>query len=320
MRRFSFLFLVACMLMPMCGWAAHNPADYPLRVHIFGHNGVSHYSGFRGTNSLEDVDGEGRANLYENSQPRGFDFHYSCEERLMNSMGFETYPARWKKINAELEVLFPLSGKTCKFHVAMKDGVIYRHSQGSIVEGPADKFKAWMDKYQYDPEHGKNLPVKPAELVASGINAAEFPLRVHIFVHTGVSHYAAPAQSTLNVVEGEGRANLYEDGQPHGFDFSYHCSARLMDSLGYDTYQARWKTRDRVLEVVQPATDKVCEVNTALKSGVAYTSENGTIEQKSAAEFKQWMDRVQYDPEHGKNLPVAPAAEKAPTSATASEH
>jgi len=147
------------MFMPMCGWAAHNPADYPLRVHIFGHNSVSHYAGFRGAGSLEGVDGEGRANLYENSQPRAFEFHYVCDDRLLNSIGYDTYPARWKKPNAELEILLPLSGKTCKFHVAMKDGIAYHRHNGNLNEVPADKLKDWMDKVQYDPEHGKNLPI-----------------------------------------------------------------------------------------------------------------------------------------------------------------
>lgn len=174
MDRFACLALAATLLAPVAGWAAHNPADYPLRVHIFGHSGVSHYEGFRGARSLEAVDGEGRANLYENSQPHAFDFHYVCEERLMNSVGYDTYPARWKKPNAELELLLPVSGKTCKFHVAMKDGVVYHKRDGNIAEVPADKFKAWMDKVQYDPEHGKNLPniSEEKKAPASGTSAA----------------------------------------------------------------------------------------------------------------------------------------------------
>jgi hypothetical protein len=162
MRRFALLSLVALLLMPVAGWAAHNPADYPLRVHIFGHGGISHYGGFHGVHTLDEVDGEGRANLYENSQPRAFEFHYVCDVRLLNSVGYDTYPARWKKPNAELEILLPLSGKTCKFHVAMKDGIAYHRHNGSLDEVPADKFKEWMEKMQYDPEHGKNLPIAPA--------------------------------------------------------------------------------------------------------------------------------------------------------------
>jgi hypothetical protein len=309
MRRFAISFLSALalfLLLPAQGFAARNPADYPLRVHIFSHGGISHYSGPRGISSLDEVDGEGRANLYEGSQPRAFDFHYVCDERLMNSMGYETYPARWKKPNVEMELLLPVSGKTCKFRVAMKDGVAYYRHDGNFGEEPAEKFKAWMDKYQYDPEHGRNLPTKPEQVAASALNPADFPLRVHIFIHTGVSHYAAPTQSAPDLVEGEGRANLYENSQPRGFDFSYRCQARLMDSMGYETYLARWKNRDHELEIMQPATDKTCVVTVALKEHVAYNNTNGQVVLQPATDFKQWMDANQYDPEHGKDLPTKP--------------
>ncbi len=166
MRRHPQVLLLGiafALLLPCRGFAAHNPADYPLRVHIFNHNGVSHYHGSWGATSLEGVDGEGRANLFENSQPRAFDFRYQCGERLMNSVGFDTFPARWKKPNVEMEVRLPISGKTCKFQVAMKDDIAYHVHDGHFGEEPAEKYKAWMDKVQYDPEHGKNLPIKPAE-------------------------------------------------------------------------------------------------------------------------------------------------------------
>jgi hypothetical protein len=295
------------LLLPSIGFAAHNPADYPFRVHIFNHNGYSHYYGYDGARSLEGVDGEGRANLFENSLPRAFDFHYQCEERLMNSEGYDTLPARWKKPNLELEVLMPVSGKTCKFHVAMKDGVAYRAANGKFGEEPAEKFKAWMEKYQYDPEHGKNIPIKPVDVAASSLDPASFPLRVHIFSHTGVSHYNTTSQTALQVVEGEGRANLFENSQPRAFDFSYSCAARLLDSIGYETYLARWKTPGRELEIMQPATDKTCVLLAAVKENIAYTGDNDHIEEESSAQFKQWMDANQYDPEHGKEIPAKPS-------------
>ena len=311
MRRISslsFVALVFALLASMPGFAAKNPADYPLRVHIFSHNSFSHYAGYAGIRTLNDVDGEGRANLYENSQPRGFDFQFNCEERLMNSMGYETYPARWKKPNVEMELLLPVSGKTCRFRVAMKDGIAYYKHDSNFGEEPAEKFKAWMTKYQYDPEHGKDTITKPTETAASSLNPSDFPLRVHIFAHNGVSHYATPQQAGPEVVEGEGRANLYEGSQPRGLDFSYRCQTRLMDSMGYETYLARWKTRDKELEIMQPAVDKTCIINVAMKEHVAYTNESGQVQLESAADFKQWMDKNQYDPEHGKDLPAKPAA------------
>lgn len=148
--------LAACLLLSGVALAGgHNPADFPLRVHIYTHNGVSHYY----DRSLEMVDGEGRANLFENGLPHGFDYRYTCDKRLMNSVGFETYLARWKKPNKTLEVLLPAGGGTCNLQVEVKPDVVYHKHNGSLNEMPAAKYKEWMDKHQYDPEHGKDLPV-----------------------------------------------------------------------------------------------------------------------------------------------------------------
>lgn len=154
--------LAGCLLLSTAALAGgHNAADYPLRVHIFNFNSHSHYY----ERSVEYVDGEGRANLYENGEPRGFDFSYRCGERLRGSAGFETYMARWKKPGRALEILEPRFGNpgamdSCELKVDMKDTVYYRHN-GGLDEEPAAVFKKWMDKHQYDPEHGKNEPVAP---------------------------------------------------------------------------------------------------------------------------------------------------------------
>lgn len=149
-----------CLLFSTGVLAARNLAEYPLRVHIFQFNGYSHYA-FR---QVEYVDGEGRANLYENGEPRGFDFKYRCGERLRGNAGFETYPAKWKKPGKELEILLPQFGKpdsydTCDLEVLMKADVVYHRSNGLLGEEAAARFKEWMVKHQYDPEHGKNEPV-----------------------------------------------------------------------------------------------------------------------------------------------------------------
>jgi hypothetical protein len=41
---------------------------------------------------------------------------------------------------------------------------------------------------------------------------------------------------------------------------------------------------------------------------MVYIRHNGMVDRQSPATFKQWMDRPQYDPEHGKNelVPTAP--------------
>jgi hypothetical protein len=110
------------------------------------------------------VDGEGRADLFENGQPRGFDFGYACADRLMASPGFETYPARWKKRGQTLEILQPVMGKpgafdACEMKVTLKEDSVYFRHNGGLDEEPAATFKAWMEKHHYDPEHGKNTPL-----------------------------------------------------------------------------------------------------------------------------------------------------------------
>ena len=73
--------------------ASPNVANYPLRVHIVANNNRTHYR----NQVLDYVDGEGRANLFENGQPRGFDYGFRCDDRIRLSPGYETYLARWKK-------------------------------------------------------------------------------------------------------------------------------------------------------------------------------------------------------------------------------
>jgi hypothetical protein len=156
--------LAGCLLLSTAALAGgHNAAEYPLRVRIYQEGGVSHYY----DRSLETVDGEGRANLFENGEPRGFDFSYRCQERLRTSAGSETYPARWRKQNQTLEILLPQFGKpgaydACELKVLMKADAVYHRHNGLLGEEPAAKYKQWMEKVQYDPEHGKNEPVETA--------------------------------------------------------------------------------------------------------------------------------------------------------------
>jgi hypothetical protein len=137
---------------------SHKPADYPLRVHIY--KLTRHTQRYRGV--VERVDGEGRANLFENGTPRGIDFAYSCSDRFMNSSGFETYLAKWKKPGQSLVLLMREIGSnstdTCELKVDVKDFAYYSRN-GVLETEPVSVFKDWMTKHQYDPEQGKNEPL-----------------------------------------------------------------------------------------------------------------------------------------------------------------
>src|SRR5690349_10512305 len=70
-----------------------NPADYPLRLHIFHASGTTFFH----NRVPEEVRGDGRANLFEYGEPRAVDFSFVCPQKVQPSFGFETYPAKWKK-------------------------------------------------------------------------------------------------------------------------------------------------------------------------------------------------------------------------------
>ncbi len=163
--RALLVFCAFALLSAGASASKRTAADFPLRVHVFSHSGNSFYH----DRMLDSVQGQGRANLYENGQPHGFDFAYECSVRLMGSPGAETYLARWKKPGRELEILLPVLGgkpgdmNACDLKVTLKPDSAYFLHGGVIGEEPASDFKKWMDEHQYDPEHGKNEPVRPQQ-------------------------------------------------------------------------------------------------------------------------------------------------------------
>jgi hypothetical protein len=135
-----------------------DPGDYPLRVHIFSSTGTTFYR-YR---VPDEARGQGRANVFENGEPRGIDFSYDCTKKVEPSFQFETYPAKWKKKDAELVLLLPVIGKagayfTCTLKTNLKEYAYFMNG-GRLDSEPPAKFKAWMAEHQYDPEHGKNTP------------------------------------------------------------------------------------------------------------------------------------------------------------------
>jgi hypothetical protein len=157
------IFFVICTLVgsfaPVVQAESHNPADYPLRIHIYRRNETTFYH----NRQTEEAKGEGRANLFEGGEPKGVDFQFECDTKLQTSSGFETFPARWKKPGQELVILLPQFGRngydTCRLKVMVKDFVYVAHN-GNLTTEPASAFKQWMTRHEYDPEHGKNTPIQ----------------------------------------------------------------------------------------------------------------------------------------------------------------
>jgi hypothetical protein len=166
MRHFRLIFPAVCLSLLSSPAVLHadskNPADYPLRLHIYGRNQTTFYE----HRYADEAKGEGRANLFENGEARGVDFTFDCSEKVRANFGYETYPAKWKKPGQEITVLMPVFGKTgtyftCNFKTDVKN-FAYNSHDGKIGEESVDKYKEWMMRVNYDPEHGKDVPQKPA--------------------------------------------------------------------------------------------------------------------------------------------------------------
>jgi hypothetical protein len=162
MRASRLLCLVLLLTSTAAFADSKNPADYPLRIHVFGRSETTFYH----NRIEEEAKGDGRANLFEGGVAHAVDFSFACDEKLRSSFGYETYMARWKKPGKELIVLLPIFGKsntffTCNLKTDVKD-FAYASHDGHMTSEPVDQFKAWMVKHDYDPEHGKNQPIKVA--------------------------------------------------------------------------------------------------------------------------------------------------------------
>ena len=171
--RISKIIALSLLLTPAALLAdSKNPADYPLRIHVFSRNQTTFYH----NRNEDEAKGEGRANLFENSEAHGVDFTFDCDQKLKNNFGYETYPAKWKKTGQELTVLLPVFGKantffTCNLKTDLKDFAYFSHNNTLSSEPVAD-FKDWMVKHNYDPEHGKQVPT-PSKSAAASPGEAE---------------------------------------------------------------------------------------------------------------------------------------------------
>ena len=155
------------------------------------------------------------------------------------------------------------------------------------------------------------------EALAGGPDPASYPLRVHIMKFTTQPRDSRERKSLSDApdyLNGMGVADLFENGEPRGFEFSYSCIGGLKASGGYGTFPARWKKKDKTLEVLLPETGKPwnlesCGLQTEMRTGLVFYWKNGLLAEEAAAVLKNWMVNHQYDPEKDKNEPVMLAGE-----------
>ncbi len=146
-------------------------------------------------------------------------------------------------------------------------------------------------------------------VVAESHNPTDYPLRIHIYRRNETTFYH---NRQAEEAKGEGRANLFEGGEPKGVDFQFECDQKLQSSSGFETFPAKWKKPGQELVILQPQFGKAgydtCRLKVQMKDFV-YVVHNGTLSSEPTDMFKQWMSKHDYDPEHGKNTPaqLAPA-------------
>ena len=95
-----------------------------------------------------------------------------------------------------------------------------------------------------------------------------------------------------------------------GVEFTFDCDQKLKASFGYETYPAKWKKSGQELTVLLPVFGKsnayfTCGLKTAIKD-FAYVAHDGKLSSEPPVQFKTWMVKHDYDPEHGKNMPTKP--------------
>jgi hypothetical protein len=147
---------------------------------------------------------------------------------------------------------------------------------------------------------------------ASGPDPADYPLRVLVFKNTFQPRHAREGkhfEDGPDYVDGMGVADLFENGSPRALEYSYSCIEGMRASSGYETFPARWKKKDRTLQILLPRPGKpwdnvTCDLKAEMRDGLAFYWKDDEVAVEVAAAFKDWMVKHQYDPENDKNDPV----------------
>lgn len=145
MKKLS-LSAVILLCLSLFAFAAKDPADYPVKVHILEQNWASHNlyrSEFRAT---------GRGNIWEGDSIHAFDFKYSCFVGLRRTARNQPFLAKWKKPQLRLTLLVEQIGKSdkyqeCELETSVHDGV-YMLGPGGISEMSQQDFKTFRTRRQ----------------------------------------------------------------------------------------------------------------------------------------------------------------------------
>lgn len=155
---------------------------------------------------------------------------------------------------------------------------------------------------------------------------AKYPLRIHIFRYVN-SHSDIREPNRISdpkrYIKGMGQADLFEGGEPVGFQFNYECLVAMRASGGYGTFPARWKKRGKTLEILLPSAGLSgnvdgCDLQADLRPGLVYFWKNREVAEEAATLLKQWMLAHKFNPEQSYEDPLFPPS-KDPAADAASD-
>ena len=157
----------------------------------------------------------------------------------------------------------------------------------------------------------------PNTALASGPDIDRYPLRVYIFrfnARPGDARESRRTGGMADYISGMGQADLFENGEPRGFQFTYSCVVKMRVSGRYSTVPARWKKKDKTLEILltqngKPEDLDACELQPVLLPEQVFFWKNGEVSMESSAALKEWMVKHKFDPEKSAEEPFLAAGE-----------
>jgi len=103
------------------------------------------------------------------------------------------------------------------------------------------------------------FPLLSVTALASAPNPDNYPLRVHILKYTSQTDRRGGGKDPSgmpDLINGQGVADLFESGEPRGFEFTFSCTDPPKASSGYGSFPAKWKKKEKTLEILLPEAGK----------------------------------------------------------------
>jgi len=282
MRLRNISFIVLGLLVPALAAPAFaapkNPADYPLRVHIYrthwstGTDGPYIYEYFN-----TGYHGYGRANLIDGAETNAMEYSFECDSHFLKSDTDEAYMARWKKPGQSIEMLVSTIGsekvKSCVLKVTLKD-TVYHKVNGEIISLTQEQYKA-----------------RQADGVAREAAVSD--------VDADVSHY--PMKLTLLSLDwsgrvngmhhGSGQGNLIAGSQVSAVDMALACPTTIHTTAEGRFYHARWIKEGSEMSILlhqagDPSVAATCNVKASLHGDVYVLESAGVLKAVSQDKYK----------------------------------